>query len=320
MAACRPPPRTTETLPPGTPASAAPHPRSPDPPRWPPENCRRSSRWAAPGRASAARPAASDQNAVSSPSSQPPPAGCRGDRSRRPTRAAGLRGARCEGAGGRPSMGFVGDALHDAMRESFFATLEGAMIDRRRFRSRPEARMAAFYFIEGRLHRGTASSRNGAIRHAATRRGCRSPIGFKARLHDMNKRAQAPCRPPLGQIRRRDAPACASFGTRSLGTTGERRSRSPRLCRPPRRAEQETLSMLTYVQWGLGPRAAPPGPRKARAHRARASRRRSAPKAPRAAHASAGSARRRCRGRTTSSGAADFVGGGRLRRGRPTSS
>jgi putative transposase len=35
------------------------------------------------------------------------------------------------------------------MCESFFATLECELIDRRRFRSRSEARMAVFQFIEG---------------------------------------------------------------------------------------------------------------------------------------------------------------------------
>jgi putative transposase len=35
------------------------------------------------------------------------------------------------------------------MCESFFATLECELIDRRRFRSRSQARMAVFQFIEG---------------------------------------------------------------------------------------------------------------------------------------------------------------------------
>jgi putative transposase len=35
------------------------------------------------------------------------------------------------------------------MCESFFATLECELIDRRRFRSHSEARMAVFQFIEG---------------------------------------------------------------------------------------------------------------------------------------------------------------------------
>jgi putative transposase len=49
----------------------------------------------------------------------------------------------------RPSTGSVGDAYDNAMCESFFATLECELIDRRRFRSHSEARMAVFQFIEG---------------------------------------------------------------------------------------------------------------------------------------------------------------------------
>jgi putative transposase len=58
-------------------------------------------------------------------------------------------GNRCREAGVRPSMGSVGDAYDNALCESFFATVECELIDRRRFRSQAEARMAVFTFIEG---------------------------------------------------------------------------------------------------------------------------------------------------------------------------
>jgi len=58
-------------------------------------------------------------------------------------------GNRCKEAGVRPSTGSVGDAYDNAMCESFFATLECELIDRRRFRSHSEARIAVFQFIEG---------------------------------------------------------------------------------------------------------------------------------------------------------------------------
>jgi putative transposase len=65
-------------------------------------------------------------------------------------------GARCRQAGVRPSMGTVGDCYDNAMCESFFATLECELIDRHRFASRAEARMAVFELIEAwynpRLH------------------------------------------------------------------------------------------------------------------------------------------------------------------------
>jgi putative transposase len=58
-------------------------------------------------------------------------------------------GRRCDALGVRPSMGSVGDAYDNAMAESFFATLECELIDRRRFHTRAEATMAVFGYIEG---------------------------------------------------------------------------------------------------------------------------------------------------------------------------
>ena len=40
-------------------------------------------------------------------------------------------------------------ALSNALCESFFATLECELIDRRSFRTRAEAKLAVFSFIEG---------------------------------------------------------------------------------------------------------------------------------------------------------------------------
>lgn len=58
-------------------------------------------------------------------------------------------GKRCELAGVRPSMGTVGDCFDNAMCESFFATLECELLARRSFKTRVEARIAVFDFIEG---------------------------------------------------------------------------------------------------------------------------------------------------------------------------
>lgn len=58
-------------------------------------------------------------------------------------------GLRCREVGVKPSMGSVGDAYDNAMCESFFATLECELLDRRRFKSHAEAEMAIFDFIEG---------------------------------------------------------------------------------------------------------------------------------------------------------------------------
>ncbi len=58
-------------------------------------------------------------------------------------------GLRCRKAGVQPSMGSVGDCYDNAMAESFFATLECELLDRTRFPTQAEARIAIFDFIEG---------------------------------------------------------------------------------------------------------------------------------------------------------------------------
>jgi putative transposase len=58
-------------------------------------------------------------------------------------------GRRCKKLGVRPSMGSVGDAYDNAMAESFFASLECELIDRRSFQTKAEARLAVFTYIEG---------------------------------------------------------------------------------------------------------------------------------------------------------------------------
>jgi len=82
-------------------------------------------------------------------------------------------GARGKEAGVRPSTGSVGDAYDNAICESFFATLECELIDRRRFRSHSEARMAVFQFIEGFY--------NPSRRHSAL--GYFSPIECERKHH-----------------------------------------------------------------------------------------------------------------------------------------
>jgi putative transposase len=78
-------------------------------------------------------------------------------------------GLRCKEAGVRPSMGSVGDAYDNAMCESFFATLECELLDRRKFKTKAEARMAIFEFIEGWY--------NPARRHSSL--GYQSPINYE---------------------------------------------------------------------------------------------------------------------------------------------
>lgn len=78
-------------------------------------------------------------------------------------------GLRCKETSVRPSMGSVGDAYDNAMCESFFATLECELLDRRKSQTKAEARMAVFQFIEGWY--------NPARRHSAL--GYQSPINYE---------------------------------------------------------------------------------------------------------------------------------------------
>ena len=58
-------------------------------------------------------------------------------------------GNRCDAAGVRPSMGSVGDCYDNAMCESFFATLECELIQRKKFEGRKDGKEKVFRFIEG---------------------------------------------------------------------------------------------------------------------------------------------------------------------------
>ena len=71
-----------------------------------------------------------------------------------------------------PSTGSVGDAYDNAMAESFFATLEREVLNRRRFKTQTEARMAIFEWLEGWY--------NPHRRHSAL--GYLSPINFERKL------------------------------------------------------------------------------------------------------------------------------------------
>lgn len=78
-------------------------------------------------------------------------------------------GSRCREAGVRPSMGSVGDCYDNALCESFFATLECELLDRRCLRTPAEARREVFEYLEGWY--------NPHRRHSAL--GYQSPVQFE---------------------------------------------------------------------------------------------------------------------------------------------
>jgi putative transposase len=87
-------------------------------------------------------------------------------------------GKRCQEAGIMPSIGSVGDAYDNAMAESFFATLEREVLNRRPFKSQAEARMAIFEWIEGWY--------NPHRRHSGL--GYRSPVNYERSHHHARAR------------------------------------------------------------------------------------------------------------------------------------
>ena len=78
-------------------------------------------------------------------------------------------GKRCKEMSVRHSMGTVGHAYDNAMAESFFATLECELIDRRVCKTYTQARLAIFTWIEARY--------NPHRRHSSL--GQMSPINFE---------------------------------------------------------------------------------------------------------------------------------------------
>jgi len=107
-------------------------------------------------------------------------------------------GERCKKMGVRPSMGTVGDAYDNAMAESFFATLECELIDRRSWPTKTEARLALFTYIEGWY--------NPRRRHSAL--GQTSPANFE-RKHDDKIRTP----PPRGEHGIPTVGACVAGAT-----------------------------------------------------------------------------------------------------------
>ena len=105
-------------------------------------------------------------------------------------------GKRCREAGVMPSMGSVGDAYDNAMAESFFATLERELLNRRRFKTQAEAKMAVFEWIEGWY--------NPHRRHSSL--GYRSPVNYE-RAHQRSSQETK----SFYRLRRQTAPV-GEFG------------------------------------------------------------------------------------------------------------
>jgi putative transposase len=73
-------------------------------------------------------------------------------------------GNRLHGLGVRQSMGSVGDCFDHALIESFFATLECELIDRRHWATREQARTEVFWWLEAVYNRRRRHSSLGYLR------------------------------------------------------------------------------------------------------------------------------------------------------------
>jgi putative transposase len=88
-------------------------------------------------------------------------------------------GNRCRQMGVRLSMGTVGDAYDNAMAESFFATLECELLNRRSWKTQAQARTALFAWIEGWYN----------LRRLHSALGYLSPMNFEENYRANNDRA-----------------------------------------------------------------------------------------------------------------------------------
>jgi putative transposase len=91
-------------------------------------------------------------------------------------------GNRCKEMGVRPSLGTAGDAYDNAMAESVFASLECELIERRSFKTKTEARLAVFTWIEVWYNPRRRHSAHGRI----------SPVNFERMHADQQNRPIEP--------------------------------------------------------------------------------------------------------------------------------
>jgi hypothetical protein len=100
-------------------------------------------------------------------------------------------------------MGSVGDAYDNAMAESFFATLECELLDRRRFQTQAEAKLALFQWIEGWY--------NPRRRHSSL--GYLSPNEFERRHAEGKTGGLRPGRAPRARARASSSSYSQAEGT-----------------------------------------------------------------------------------------------------------
>lgn len=111
-------------------------------------------------------------------------------------------GQRCQAAGVTMSMGSVGDAYDNAMAESFFASLECELLDRRCFKSKAEARLAVFTWIEAWYNPKRKHSALGYVSpiHFESKYGQKNNIQLDDPLHELDSLKPGKMNPVLPHI------------------------------------------------------------------------------------------------------------------------
>ena len=99
----------------------------------------------------------------------------------KPIHGTGWFGKTLRESGIMPSMGSKGDPFDNAAAESFFATIKTELIYRNCFKTRDEARLAVFRYIEGFY--------NPVRRHSAL--GYKSPAEYERMLEGADETAAA---------------------------------------------------------------------------------------------------------------------------------
>ena len=103
---------------------------------------------------------------------------------------------RCRQMGVRLSMGTVGDAYDNAMAESFFATLECELLDRRSWKTKAEAKTGVFTWIEGWYNPHRRHSSLGQI----------APMQFEKRYEENKNRNPEDALPTAAAVGRKRRP------------------------------------------------------------------------------------------------------------------
>lgn len=114
-------------------------------------------------------------------------------------------------------MGTVGDAYDNAMAESFFATLQCELLDRRVFKSKAEARTALFTYIEGWYN---PRRRHGSIGYLAPTNSSGAKPGSRQAVCSPWRGIRRPLREHESTMRRSGKRLGASSSLKPSGETG----------------------------------------------------------------------------------------------------